>query len=63
MNLEYKIDMFSFMSMASCANAIKYALAYKDFDLNANYPPCIDNSYKFVLYPSYWKYKVEGYRF
>ncbi|KAA6375004.1 MAG: hypothetical protein EZS28_029470 [Streblomastix strix] len=49
--------------MAACANAIKYALAYKDFDLNVNYPPCIDNSYKFVLYPSYWKYKVEGYRF
>ncbi|KAA6391003.1 MAG: hypothetical protein EZS28_013468 [Streblomastix strix] len=49
--------------MAACANAIKYALAYIDFDLNANYPPCIDNSYKFVLYPSYWKYKVEGYRF
>ncbi|KAA6376981.1 MAG: hypothetical protein EZS28_027492 [Streblomastix strix] len=49
--------------MAACANAIKYALAYKDFDLNANYPPIIDNSYKFVLYPSYWKYKVDGYRF
>ncbi|KAA6387444.1 MAG: hypothetical protein EZS28_017029 [Streblomastix strix] len=49
--------------MDACANAIKYALAYKDFDLNANYPPVIDNSYKFVLYPSYWKYKVEGYRF
>ncbi|KAA6365736.1 MAG: hypothetical protein EZS28_038737, partial [Streblomastix strix] len=32
MNFKYKIDMFSFMSMAACANAIKYALAYKDFD-------------------------------
>ncbi|KAA6398167.1 MAG: hypothetical protein EZS28_006307 [Streblomastix strix] len=27
--------------MAACANAIKYTLAYKDFDLNANYPPVL----------------------
>jgi hypothetical protein len=38
MNFRYKIDMFSFMSMAACANAIKYAFAYKDFDININYP-------------------------
>ncbi|KAA6401718.1 MAG: hypothetical protein EZS28_002759 [Streblomastix strix] len=33
--------------MAACANAIKFALTYKDFDINANYPP----------------YKVDDYRF
>ncbi|KAA6371011.1 MAG: hypothetical protein EZS28_033462, partial [Streblomastix strix] len=32
----------SFMSMAACANAIKYVLAYKDFNINANYPPIKD---------------------
>ncbi|KAA6399740.1 MAG: hypothetical protein EZS28_004729 [Streblomastix strix] len=54
----------NFMSIATYANAIKYALAFKDFDINANYPPAIiDNSYKFILYPSYLKYKVDGYRF
>jgi hypothetical protein len=47
--MEYKIEMFNFMSLVTYANAIKYVLVYKDFDLNANYPPCIDNSYKFVF--------------
>ncbi|KAA6393630.1 MAG: hypothetical protein EZS28_010845 [Streblomastix strix] len=49
--------------MAACANAIKYALIYKDFDINANYPTIEDKTNQFILYPSYWKYKVDGYRF
>ncbi|KAA6359551.1 MAG: hypothetical protein EZS28_044922, partial [Streblomastix strix] len=34
LQFKYKIDMFSFMSMAACSNAIKYAKAYEDFDIN-----------------------------
>lgn len=30
--------MLSFMSLAVNVNATKYAIAYKDFDLNVNYP-------------------------
>ncbi|KAA6363177.1 MAG: hypothetical protein EZS28_041296 [Streblomastix strix] len=34
MYMKFDIDMFSFMSMAACANATKYALAYKEFNVN-----------------------------
>ncbi|KAA6372925.1 MAG: hypothetical protein EZS28_031548 [Streblomastix strix] len=36
LQFKYKIDMFSFMSMAACSNAIKYAKAYEDFDINGS---------------------------
>jgi hypothetical protein len=34
----YDVDMLSFMSLAANANAIKYAIASREFDLNTNYP-------------------------
>ncbi|KAA6386854.1 MAG: hypothetical protein EZS28_017619 [Streblomastix strix] len=46
--------------MASCANAVKYSIAYNEFKLIGDYsmtsfdPP-------FYLTPQYWKAKVEGY--
>ncbi|KAA6375476.1 MAG: hypothetical protein EZS28_028998 [Streblomastix strix] len=45
---QYNIDMFSFMSHAANANAIKYALAYKYFDLNVNYPQSQQKSQSFI---------------
>ncbi|KAA6399230.1 MAG: hypothetical protein EZS28_005248 [Streblomastix strix] len=44
--------------MASCANAVKYSIAYNEFKLDGDYsitsfdPP-------FYLTPQYWKAKVE----
>ncbi|KAA6353162.1 MAG: hypothetical protein EZS28_051311, partial [Streblomastix strix] len=56
-----EIDMFSFMSMAACSNAIKYAKAYEDFDINGVYPNFEDLSQKFYLTENYWQSKVKGY--
>ncbi|KAA6371981.1 MAG: hypothetical protein EZS28_032492, partial [Streblomastix strix] len=58
---QYNLDMFSFMSLAAIANAIKYAIAYKDFDLNVNYPQQTSKSKPFILYQNYWNSKVIGY--
>ncbi|KAA6359863.1 MAG: hypothetical protein EZS28_044610, partial [Streblomastix strix] len=58
---QYNVDMLSFMSLAANANAIKYAIVYKDFDLNTNYPQSQSKSKPFILSQSYWNYKVEGY--
>ncbi|KAA6401537.1 MAG: hypothetical protein EZS28_002933 [Streblomastix strix] len=46
--------------MASCANAVKYSMAYNEFKVDGDYsintfdPP-------FYLTPQYWKAKVEVY--
>ncbi|KAA6362970.1 MAG: hypothetical protein EZS28_041503, partial [Streblomastix strix] len=58
---QYNVDMLSFMSLAANENAIKYAIAYKDFDLNINYPQQQSKSKPFILSQSYWNYKVIGY--
>ncbi|KAA6397781.1 MAG: hypothetical protein EZS28_006695 [Streblomastix strix] len=58
---QYNVDMLSLMSLAANANAIKYAIAYKDFDLNVNYPQSQSKSKPFILSQSYWNSKVIGY--
>ena len=57
----YGIDMLHNISLASNASSTKYALAYKDFDIHEdyNFPT---NAKPFVLTKSYWKYKVENYK-
>ncbi|KAA6372693.1 MAG: hypothetical protein EZS28_031780 [Streblomastix strix] len=62
LQLKYKIDLFSFMSMAACSNAIKYAKVYEDFDINGVYPNFKENSEKFHLTEQYWQSKVKGYQ-
>ncbi|KAA6353902.1 MAG: hypothetical protein EZS28_050571, partial [Streblomastix strix] len=47
--------------MAACSNAIKYAKAYEDFNINGLYPNFEDNSQKFYLTENYWQSKVKGY--
>ncbi|KAA6387854.1 MAG: hypothetical protein EZS28_016620 [Streblomastix strix] len=61
LQFKYRIDMFSFMSMAACSNAIKYAKAYEDFDTNGVYLNFEDLSQKFYLTENYWQSKVRGY--
>ncbi|KAA6369644.1 MAG: hypothetical protein EZS28_034829 [Streblomastix strix] len=61
LQFKYKIDMFSFMSMEACSNAIKYVKAYEDIDVNGVYPKFEDNSQKFYLTENYWQSKVKGY--
>ncbi|KAA6356345.1 MAG: hypothetical protein EZS28_048128, partial [Streblomastix strix] len=46
--------------MAACSNAIKYAKAYEDFDINGLYPNFEDNTQKFYLTENYWQSKVKG---
>ncbi|KAA6379799.1 MAG: hypothetical protein EZS28_024674 [Streblomastix strix] len=48
--------------MAACSNAIKYAKAYEDFDINGLYPNFEDQSQKFYLTENYWQSKVQGYQ-
>ncbi|KAA6368875.1 MAG: hypothetical protein EZS28_035598, partial [Streblomastix strix] len=56
----YKVDMLANISMAQCANAIKYAMCYSDFDINGNYnSESTDKSIEITL--CYWKSKVESY--
>ncbi|KAA6359944.1 MAG: hypothetical protein EZS28_044529, partial [Streblomastix strix] len=58
---QFNVDMLSFMSLAANANAIKYAIAYKDFHLNVNYPQQSKKSTPFILSQSNWNLKVIGY--
>ncbi|KAA6364005.1 MAG: hypothetical protein EZS28_040468, partial [Streblomastix strix] len=58
---QYNVDMLSFMSLAANANAIKYSIAYKDFNLNVNCPQQQGKSKPFILSQSYWNSKVVGY--
>ncbi|KAA6401286.1 MAG: hypothetical protein EZS28_003181, partial [Streblomastix strix] len=46
--------------MASCANAVKYSMAYNEFKLDGDYSI---NTFDlpFYLTPQYWKAKVDGY--
>lgn len=52
--------MFNFVSLTSCANAIKYLIASNDFDVDSDY---IINNFDplFYLSSSYCNTKVEGY--
>ncbi|KAA6374352.1 MAG: hypothetical protein EZS28_030122 [Streblomastix strix] len=56
----YKVDMLANISMAQCANAIKYSMCYSDFDINGNYnSESTDKSIDITQ--CYWKSKVESY--
>jgi hypothetical protein len=57
---ENKIDMLHNLSLSSCVSQAKYALAYKDFDINQDYNPPAQRVYK--LTEKSWLNKVENYR-
>ena len=56
----YKIDILNSISLASNASSVKYALCYKDFDINKDYN-LPTNVKPFVLSKSYWSQKVDNY--
>ncbi|KAA6355075.1 MAG: hypothetical protein EZS28_049398, partial [Streblomastix strix] len=58
---QYNVAMLNSISLAANANAIKYAIAYKDFDINTNYPQQSKKSTPFILSQSYWNSKIIGY--
>lgn len=57
--LENKVDMFNFISMARCANAIKYSMVYNKFEIDDSYNvPNFDPPFHPTF--QFWKTKVEG---
>jgi hypothetical protein len=60
MNWQYKVDTLLNLSLSANASSIKYALAYKDFDINGNYEQ--DTTAK-TFYPNreWFKRKCENY--
>jgi hypothetical protein len=58
---ENKIDMLHNLSLSSCSSQAKYALAYKDFDINQDYNvPCGNILYNLTM-PK-WLTKCENYK-
>ncbi|KAA6399201.1 MAG: hypothetical protein EZS28_005271 [Streblomastix strix] len=55
----YKFDILANISIAQCANAIKYSMCYSDFDINGNYNyESTNKSIDITQY--YWNSKVES---
>ncbi|KAA6386540.1 MAG: hypothetical protein EZS28_017932 [Streblomastix strix] len=58
--LEYMVDMLTNISIAQCANAIKYAICYSNFEINENYNyESTDKSIEITQ--NYWRAKVDSY--
>jgi hypothetical protein len=57
---EYNIDMIDHLSLSSCASAIKYGFAYKDFNINETYQ-LINKEPLFKLSLQQWKSMIEQY--
>jgi hypothetical protein len=56
-----KIDMLRNLSLSSCSSQAKYALAYKDFDIDGDYNvPCSSMLYNLTM-PK-WLRKVDNYK-
>jgi hypothetical protein len=55
---EYNVDMLRNISLSSCANQVKFAMAYKDFNINSDYSQ-IETTFK--ISEEYSKKKVDGY--
>jgi hypothetical protein len=60
---EYNVDMLQYYSLSSAASAVKYALAYKEFDINADYTDTNIYHYNkpFIVTEYWWKWRVDGY--
>ncbi|KAA6377517.1 MAG: hypothetical protein EZS28_026956 [Streblomastix strix] len=65
MNFDNDLDMFNYLSMASCANATKYRMCCDDLDLNQRYTnendPALQFYNPFVLTQEHWNKKVSSY--
>jgi hypothetical protein len=57
---QYDVDMLRNVSLSACASQVKYAFAYKEFDMNKDYN--VKQKHKpFILSEEGWKKKVESY--
>jgi hypothetical protein len=55
----YYVDMLKNISLSACSSQVKYAIPYRDFDINADYS--LQTKTTFKLSKKYWAYKVKGY--
>jgi hypothetical protein len=55
---EYSVDMLRNISLSSCADQVKFAIAYKDFNFNSDYSQETKTSFKVT--EEYFK-KIDGY--
>jgi hypothetical protein len=60
MNWEYNVDTLLNLSLSANASAIKYALAYKDFDVNEDYSTSSDER-SFIPNREWFKKKCDNY--
>jgi HEPN domain-containing protein len=57
---ENKVDMLQNLSLSSCSNQTKYALAFRDFNIDEDYN--VPTGFGFNLTENKWKRKVDSYR-
>jgi hypothetical protein len=43
---EYNVDMLRNISLSSCADQMKFAMAYKDFNINSDYSQQVETTFK-----------------
>ena len=58
---EYKVDLINNLSLSKNASAIKYALAYKDFNITEDYN-IINHQTTFKPNIKWWEHKCDNYR-
>jgi hypothetical protein len=56
---EYDIDMLRNISLNCCTNQVKFAMAYKEYNINSDYSQQINTTFK--ISEEYFKKKVLGY--
>jgi hypothetical protein len=56
---KYDIDMLRNISLSSCVDQVKFAMEYKDFDINNNYSVYQETT--FELTEEYFKKKIDNY--
>lgn len=61
MNAEYKVDLINNLSLSKNSSCIKYALAYKDFDVDTKYG-IINDKTTFKPDIKWWSYKCQSYK-
>jgi hypothetical protein len=56
---DFDVDMLRNISLSSCDDQMKFALAYKDFNINFDYSQQTKTTFKIT--EEYFKKKIEGY--
>jgi hypothetical protein len=56
---EFYVDKLRNISLSSCADQVKFAMAYKNFNINFDYSEQTETTFKIT--EEYFKKKIEGY--